>query len=628
VRPISLSLTAGCLALVLGSCIDAPVAPTTATGPGDGGPVAAAPTEGPRNAAAEAGSLRWHGYVSGVTDEALRGTASYSNFGYVVTTADSSSTYVGGRIRAMRPYGMKAIIQLGNLLWCGQGQLQLCTGWEKRLSIWKAKNADELNSNDVLAMFVRDEAFTFGVNPVDLERASRTVRDTFPWAKLIHVEYYDQARLAHSPYRQDTIYKTVDWVGVDVYGIHPQGHTGLRDAIAGLKIRHPGAKIVYVSDAFWNAGHRSAIGSIENMAGIAKEWYDVARADPDAVLLGQFIWGPVEPTDTVSREFPPVVLQEHTRIGRLITGKSRTTAYAATGALDPVRNSGQLLGTACDPDGAWGETVVVDVYSNGSLIATTNADRYSGPSVIAPCRNGLYHRFVTSAGGQPLGRDVVAKARDLNGGSYTLELRPWAEVGWVQPSGVTWGPPNTLTAAGWGRNGGTGGVQMRWRDATTGSAWSTVAWQPVPVAADATWSNTVPVSNYCHDYEVTAAYGGYVSTVFRYRGLSSGHCNEQAQVTWIQPQAQAGFGPPGSLVVAGSASGAPAGTTVTMFWRDVTAGTGVTQAPYSAPVDAGGTWYNTIPNADYTHRYAVYVKYDVKQSTTCTYQGTGGITWC
>jgi hypothetical protein len=199
-------------------------------------------------------------------------------------------------------------------------------------------------------------------------------------------------------------------------------------------------------------------------------------------------------------------------------------------------------------------------------------------------------------------------------------------VAWVQPSGVTWGPPNTLTVAGYAGNG-TGTVQMQWRDASINGAWTTVSYQ-APLMSDGTWTNTIPVSNYCHDYQVKATYSGVTSATFTYRGLTSGHCPEQARIIWIQPQTTAGFGTPGALVVAGEAKGAPAGTTVKMWWRDVTANGGWTTRSFAAPTDENGIWINDIPNADFTHRYAVYVVYDVFTSQTCTYAGTNNITWC
>ena len=97
-------------------------------------------------------------------------------------------------------------------------------------------------------------------------------------------------------------------------------------------------------------------------------------------------------------------------------------------------------------------------------------------------------------------------------------------------------------------------------------------------------------------------------------------------VIWIQPQALAGFGPPGSLVLAGSASGAPVGTPITLTWRDnTTGGPWTTTAP--VPV-SGPIWYASIPYAEPSHAYQVFARYGSSASAGCTYAGNGGVTWC
>lgn len=101
-----------------------------------------------------------------------------------------------------------------------------------------------------------------------------------------------------------------------------------------------------------------------------------------------------------------------------------------------------------------------------------------------------------------------------------------------------------------------------------------------------------------------------------------------ARVIWQQPAANAGFGPPGSLVIAGSAVGQPSGTTVQMWWRDATANGTFTAEPYTPTPDASGTWFHSIANANYAHRYEVYVKYGGVTSATCAYTPNSSITWC
>ena len=102
-----------------------------------------------------------------------------------------------------------------------------------------------------------------------------------------------------------------------------------------------------------------------------------------------------------------------------------------------------------------------------------------------------------------------------------------------------------------------------------------------------------------------------------------------AQVLWIQPGSLAGFGGSSNLVIAGSAGGpVPAGAGVTLFWQDLTAGTGFTAVAAAPPPDSKGIWYNVIPNANFAHQYAVYVTYGDATSTACTYAGNGQLNPC
>lgn len=205
---------------------------------------------------------------------------------------------------------------------------------------------------------------------------------------------------------------------------------------------------------------------------------------------------------------------------------------------------------------------------------------------------------------------------------------PLAEVAWVKPAYVTWGSPNTLTVAGYARNG-SGGVQVRWRDVTTGGPEQVVSFLATP-AGDGTWSNTIPTSNYCHDYEVYVVYSGSTSNTFFYSGLGSGFCAENARLTWIQPQWSAGVGSPGSLVVKGSAANAPAGTTVKMYWRDLSGAAPNTWnlIAAAATVAVDGTWINSIPSVNYSHIYEVYARYDVFASRPCRYNGNQLLNGC
>lgn len=306
--------------------------------------------------------------------------------------------------------------------------------------------------------------------------------------------------------------------------------------------------------------------------------------------------------------------------------------YAPQGAVDYVDANGYLQGWACDRDYPSG-SVRVTIQAPGKAAISRRADLAHEPGVTAACNGGTAHRYSIQIPADWAGLTVTATALDWFGRrSGTLGCNncvvPSTSVAWLQPSSVSWGPANTLTAAGYAQSG-QGTVKMEWRDVTfnMNPAWNVVAWQPAP-DANGQWSNTLPSDNYCHSYQVRSTYSGFTSPVFTYNGIASPYCSETARTIWIQPSSTAGIGSPGALVVAGEARNAPSGTPVTMFYRNVTLNGAWTQHPYNAPTDANGIWYNEIPNANPLHQYAVYTTYDAVTSATCTYQGTGGITWC
>jgi hypothetical protein len=98
-------------------------------------------------------------------------------------------------------------------------------------------------------------------------------------------------------------------------------------------------------------------------------------------------------------------------------------------------------------------------------------------------------------------------------------------------------------------------------------------------------------------------------------------------MAWMEPEALAGYGPVGSLVVAGDASGAPAGTGVQLWWRDVTSGGPWTEVGY-APAPSSGVWVNSIPSVNTAHQYAAYAEYGGVASSACTYPGSNNVYWC
>jgi hypothetical protein len=213
----------------------------------------------------------------------------------------------------------------------------------------------------------------------------------------------------------------------------------------------------------------------------------------------------------------------------------------------------------------------------------------------------------------------------LNNTPRPISCRPSVSIAWIQPSGLSWGPANTLTAAGFATQG-SGNVTLQWQDVTLNGPWNTVAYQAPTNPNNGGWSNTIPSADTCHVFQAIAQYSG-VSASGSYDGVAQGFCS--FRVIWIQPQSSAGFGPPGSLVIAGSAQGGPSGALVTLWFKDDTAQSAWTPLSYQAPTDANGIWYNAIENVNYSHQYSVYITYnDVRSKGTCSYYGNNQATTC
>lgn len=307
----------------------------------------------------------------------------------------------------------------------------------------------------------------------------------------------------------------------------------------------------------------------------------------------------------------------------------------AMGYIDRIDGGRMAHGWACDRDTAQA-AVRVELSVGGSVVSGV-ANQPSEDAVRSECGGGTAHRFAIQLPAGTVGHTVSGKAYDYTYGVDPLTCivpggcvvppAPTVQVAWVRPAESSWGPANTQTAAGYAA-GGQGTVRVEWRDVTFASnpAWNLAG----DVATDASnqWSVTLPSPYDCHTFQVRATYFGATSSTFTYYGKTGGYCGETSRMIWVQPASTAGFGPAGSLVAAGEAKGAPEGTRVELWYRNVTLNGGWTKKDYDAPTDANGIWVNDIPNANPYHQYAVYSKYDVITTPVCTYQGTNSNTWC
>ncbi|HEU0013857.1 MAG TPA: hypothetical protein VFQ45_09240 [Longimicrobium sp.] len=312
----------------------------------------------------------------------------------------------------------------------------------------------------------------------------------------------------------------------------------------------------------------------------------------------------------------------------------RTDWYLPAGGVEGIDAGRVVRGWACDADAPTG-TVRVTVSAPGKAPITRRAALGSEQWINNNCGGGTAHRFSIQLPQDWAGYTASVSVMDFFGTRTAALSCPscvvpgsaaTVTVEWVHPSGVTWGPANTLTAAGYARNG-SGTVRMEWREVTfnPNAAWNVVGWQGTPDPGNGGWSNTLPSDNYCRTYQVRAVYSGVTSAVYTFNGSTAGYCS--VRLIWVQPAERAGIGAPGSLVAAGEAQGAGAGATTVLWWRDITANGPWIRDDYQAGMDPNNIFLNDTYTIDPYHLYEVWVDYDVV-SHSCIYQGNNDITWC
>lgn len=452
------------LAAAAAGCTDQPGLPETPLSPG-GGPLQAGVT----------GQLQYFGYVgNGDDDWGLAMTKGFTNFAHVWARNSTSDPFVRDRVAAIAQKGLKATIDLGRVFWCdyaGDGSFRTrCTDWQTRWQQWKTFNAGILTPDRVLAFAVLDEPFMRNVNMAHYDEVTLRVKADFPWARIwlfeaaCLVRQQCGANPAALAGYQGTL-PGVDWLAVGEYAILPVNHTGYLSARDAMKRRFPGKGWMYVADAYWDYGlHGTTFHNIGAMRTVARQWYDVARADPDAVVLGMFTWGPNEPGYIGSFEFPCSVLLEHVAIGRAVTGKTRANTALPVGRLESVTGgflgtSASVAGWATDPDGTVCENPRVDIYLDGQPYLTATYPTSAAPGytsyVFTPSSGtGVAWRFKATLPAEVSGRAITAVARDLDAGTATLpsscaqnpacvwisELHgPWGYMDGISSTGLAWG---------------------------------------------------------------------------------------------------------------------------------------------------------------------------------------------
>jgi O-antigen ligase len=210
-----------------------------------------------------------------------------------------------------------------------------------------------------------------------------------------------------------------------------------------------------------------------------------------------------------------------------------------------------------------------------------------------------------------------------------------APIAFIGPDTSGVGPPGSLIVAGAlpETEAGTE-VQLHRRNATRRASWTLAPFRPdasgqrivFPSDAPGNWYSILLDGHAGERYDVALSTPARTLESCAYVG--DGLRQFCAPLAWIQPQALSGYGPPGSLEVAGFAPEAWGQAPIFLHWRNATRKTAWTTAEYAPVPDSKRAWYNFIPDANLADRYQVCITSPTSATTTCVYTGDGSVNAC
>ncbi|HEX7773328.1 MAG TPA: hypothetical protein VF435_12955 [Pyrinomonadaceae bacterium] len=149
-------------------------------------------------------------------------------------------------------------------------------------------------------------------------------------------------------------------------------------------------RTAYALDGFYGSGHVAVAPTPMDMDTIAQEWYTTASHDPEAIVLGVFLWPDLSGNDIGSISFPQNVLDKHVAIGSAIFA-GRAPTYE--GSFDRI-DCQSLEGWAWDASQP-NTPVSVDIYDGAQKLATVRANQFRQDILNAGIGNGQ-HGFTFS----------------------------------------------------------------------------------------------------------------------------------------------------------------------------------------------------------------------------------------
>ena len=275
----------------------------------------------PVGAAADRPGLRYFGFAGGCdTETSVQETAPFSNLCPI--DLEDPRLLDQRWVAKMMLRGVKLIVATHHTFFepIGEpvGGRQLYDLRPDHRQRWQAAIAGRGNALRALAVhfFVADEPSWNGISRSELAAADDAVKATLPWAKTVT----SFSRRLDSGWFEGLDVPT-DVVGYHQYRIFdPRTDPLFRTNVDLIKAHARGRAFVYVLDAWWTPEHGIAGLQREDMAEVARNYWQMAADDPDAVAMIGFHWS-APPGAAGARDLPETVGWVYRRIGSEITGK-------------------------------------------------------------------------------------------------------------------------------------------------------------------------------------------------------------------------------------------------------------------------------------------------------------------
>jgi hypothetical protein len=320
--------------------------------------------------------IKYFGYAGLGNPNELSLGSPFTNFSYI---GGDDAAPINDQLITLHNNGMRAIIDLGRVLWCADrdendfdAKWSLCPDYQARWQLWTSQNPLVLDSNYVLAYSVMTEPTKRAVNgntaamAAAMDEAACYVKST----STIPTMMLDNSPDVVSVGASYPVPEKVDWVGVSSYYIHPTSDNEFQTSVNILRANKKyWQRTWYVLDGFFKEGLHPHAPTSADMDTIAKEWYTAAKQDPDAILLGVFLWVDLSgECGRGSRSLPQNVRDTHYAIGRAILER-RSPTYGPASSNSVIFTMQQPADVVSGGGTSWEEATQFSSSVNGRITA-------------------------------------------------------------------------------------------------------------------------------------------------------------------------------------------------------------------------------------------------------------------